>query len=238
MIDTSIYKLIFIFSTEYFTNKIINVCDYDKSLLNNICMDYTKLIINNENNYYLHANFSSEKILDIEKKFFKDIRLSLRKFEISILELSLKSLKIKHQNMLERRKKSALFDYINSLTEEFYLYYLDNKNSTIECFDDNDIENLISEKYLEISVESWLSSNDESDKYIAKIMEETNEAVFYYYLDMIEIPFFKLYPYISITEDTQKEIKIYDSISKSLPEDKFYNSKQFIRNLLFINHEL
>ena len=236
MIDTSIYKLIFIFSTEYFTKKIIDLGDYDKSLLNSICMDYTKLIIDNGNNYYLHANFSTEKILDIENKFFKDIRASLRISEISILELSFKSLKLKHENVLERRKKFALCDYINSLTEEFYLYYLDNKDSKIEYFDNNNIENLISVKYLEVSVESWLSSTHESDKYIAKIMQETNEAVFFYYLDMIDIPFFKLYPYISVMKDIKKRIEFYDSISKSLPEDEFYNSKQFVRNLLFMDY--
>ena len=235
MIDTSIYKLIFIFSTEYFTSKIIDSCKHEKKLLKDICMHYTNLIVDNEDNYYLNTNFSSENISAIETNFFKDIRLSLRPCEIAILDLSLKSLKINHQNLLERRKKSAIYESVNNLTEEFYLYYIDKKNPETLCFDVYDIESLINENYLKVCENSWSNSEDKSDKFVTKIMGETPDAVFYYYLDMIEIPFFKLYPYMLITDDIQKKIEFYESISNLIPKDRFYNSEDFIKSLLFGN---
>ncbi|MCK0204377.1 hypothetical protein [Ornithobacterium rhinotracheale] len=82
-------------------------------------------------------------------------------------------------------------ELIELLIEELYLYLSIEVDVKNEIFDIDSIEQIISKKYTDVSEDYWLNSDVNSDIYIAKIMGDTPESVYYYYIDMISIPIFQ-----------------------------------------------
>ena len=64
-------------------------------------------------------------------------------------------------------------------------------------------------------------------------MGDTPESVFYYYLDMINIPIFKLYPFIVFTDDIEENINFFNLLNNSLNQKKYGKSQEFVKKLLF-----
>ena len=233
MVDTSIYKLIFVFSTDYFTNKLVDIPLHERDSIIKICLELSKSITNGKDDYYLYADFSKEKILNTETELLLKIERQFQKKEVAILNLCLKSLKLEYENRLSKMEVINVCEFIELLVEELYLYFSIGENMKNEIFDIDSIEGLISKKYTDVSEDYWLNSNISSDIYIAKIMGDTPESVYYYYIDMISIPLFKLYPFIIFSNNLEENINLFNLLCSSIDENKYGKSQEFVKKILF-----
>lgn len=233
MVDTSIYKLIFVFSTDYFTSKLVDIPLHERDSIIETCLDFSKLIVNGNDDYFLYADFSQEKILNTETEFLLKIERNFKKKEEAILNLCLKSLKLSHENRLSKIEVIDVCEFIDLLIDELYLYLSIGGNKKNGILDISSIEELISKKYKDVSEDYWLNSDISSDTYIAKIMGDTPESVYYYYIDMISIPIFKLYPFIIFTNNIEENINLFNFLCSSMDESRYGESQEIVRKVLF-----
>ena len=86
MIDTSIYKLILILSTDYFSEKILAhgfILKHDK--IKEISKNFCSTILNNGSNYYLNANFTQTYINSIKINYFKELKENIDLTELKFV---------------------------------------------------------------------------------------------------------------------------------------------------------
>ncbi|AFL96572.1 hypothetical protein [Ornithobacterium rhinotracheale] len=236
MVDFSIDKLIFVFSTTYFTSKLVDIPLYKRDSIIKICLEFSKSIVNGKDDYYLYADFSKERVLNTETEFFLKIESSFQIKERAIFDLCLKSLRLKHEYVLSKMEIINICELIELLIEELYLYLSIEVDVKNEIFDIDSIEQIISKKYTDVSEDYWLNSDVNSDIYIAKIMGDTPESVYYYYIDMISIPIFKLYPFTIFTKNFEENINIFNLLCSSLDGNKYGKGQELLRKILFGNN--
>lgn len=175
MMDSKIYDLIFILSTDYFSEYLfLSERQKDRNTIKQIARNLLEIILNGGDDYYACLNYGEGAINEANKLFYKEIELS------SLSITTLDKIKYYHRNLSEKEKISD--------TESAAEMVIVTKAANLYWFDIDMIKTEISEALLEIATivqpygidteelpcneDDWIESASSWDKYLMSLMDD------------------------------------------------------------------
>ncbi|MEE9355904.1 MAG: hypothetical protein V3U75_09990 [Methylococcaceae bacterium] len=180
MVNSSIYKLIIVTSTDFFADYLFpNEKEINISTVQQVARDEMVTILDGGDNFYMYADYSKETIDKTKDHFYK--RLKEKSVSNSIYN------KIKHYHVTI--DEARVSDAIRTASMEIigaaaHLYWLEtellNEQVTDELLDIISIIEPygISTGECPCDEDDWLSSESEWDQYLMSLMDGIDEAPF------------------------------------------------------------
>lgn len=180
MANTSIYKLIIVTSTDFFSDYLfVNEKKTDISALQQVAREEMIAILDGGDNYYLYADYSQEAIDKTRSIFYKNIKKN------DISNSILNKIKLYHKIFDEAHVSDTINIACMKITSAAaHLYWLETELLNAEVSDKLlDIVSIIEPYGISIGEcpcdeDDWLSSKSDWDQYLMSLMDGIDEAPF------------------------------------------------------------